>query len=199
MNELNAEQELQFIKQIMEDSRKVVDDGRDMIVWGVLVAAGMVINFINFEFQQICSDIILWIVIIAVGWFFSFWSWKRKQRTKPVRTFGVKILSNVWLSCGIAMTIIGFVFPLSGMVSDQSIMPLLAMILGIGYFISGAVQDERWVKNLAFGWWGGAMCMVAIQGAYMYLLFGAMITLFQTIPGVIFFKNVHFSASKENK
>jgi hypothetical protein len=51
MNEINAEQELLLIKQIMEDSRKIVDDGRDMIVWGVLVAAGMVINFINFENQ----------------------------------------------------------------------------------------------------------------------------------------------------
>jgi hypothetical protein len=51
------------------------------------------------------------------------------------------------------------------------------------------VYDVKWIRNLAFGWWGGAIIMFIFPGLYHLLLMAWMMIAFQTIPGYIIHKN----------
>ncbi len=72
MTENEAQQELAFIKKVMEDSRRIIAyDGKDFTFWGILVTVGMVLMYVNIVFQFHISSMVLWGSFIGTGWIFS--------------------------------------------------------------------------------------------------------------------------------
>ena len=188
MDTKQAELEITLIKKMMEDSRKIIAcDGKDFIVWGVLVLIGLIGTYV-LESIRIYNYISwLWIIVIVVGWIYSITiHWIGKSRIR-VSTLAGKIIGGIWLSCGIAMTLIGFLGMYSGALKDWGISPMMSIVLGIAYFTSGIVYANSSVKYLALGWWGGAVIMFLYPGLHILLIFAAMMVLFQIIPGIIFY------------
>lgn len=188
MEKQQAELEINIIKQIMEDSKKIaIDDGKAYIIWGVLVVIGLLGTYFLI-FEKIFNYIgWLWIAVIGLGWIYTFIANFRKNPEKKVRTFAGKILGAVWVSCGIAMTMVGFVGTASGAIGAYTISPLMSVILGIAYFVTGIVYGQPWVRNLAIGWWLGAIVTFIWSGMNSLLVFAAMMTALQIIPGIIFY------------
>ncbi len=103
-----AELELEFIKNIIQDSRKTVEDsGISAIVWGFLIVIALTYTFIGSVYKLGESVGLFWLVIIIIGWVFSFFH--AKNRDKRPKTFAVKIQNALWFASGISMTIIGIV------------------------------------------------------------------------------------------
>jgi len=188
MEKQQAELEISMIKQIMEDSKKiVVEDGKGYITWGILVVIGMLGTYFLILDRLFSYIGWLWIATIGLGWIYTFASSFRKNPEKKVRTFAGKILGAVWVSCGIAMTMVGFVGTASGAIGAYTISPMMAVILGIAYFVTGIVYGLPWVRNLAIGWWIGAIVTFFWSGMNSLLAFAAMMIAFQIIPGIILY------------
>ncbi len=165
MEKQQAELEINMIKQIMDDSRKiVVDDGKGYIIWGILIVIGLLGTY--FLILEKLSNYIGWVWLgsIGLGWIYTLLKHFRKTYRKRVQTFAGKILGAVWLSCGIAMTMIGFVGTGTGAIGAYSISPMMSVILGVAYFVSGIVYGQPWIKNLAYGWWAGAIATFILTG-----------------------------------
>ncbi|MBC8323139.1 MAG: hypothetical protein H8E70_06185 [Candidatus Marinimicrobia bacterium] len=179
--------DLAFIKGIIAESRKNRSaSGIHLIVWGFLIPIGLIIDwFMIVKGLQGIKELYLWGLIIGSGWLFEMiYGWK-VDRKKPVRTYAEKVDGFLWLSIGITLTILGFVGSSSGAIHAQFISPVFSTILAIGYFSSGFVYEVKWIRNLAFGWWGGAIIMFIFPGHYHLLLMAGMMIAFQTIPGFI--------------
>lgn len=56
----------------MEDSRKIIAcDGKDYIVWGILVLIGLIGTYVS-EMMKVYKYIAwLWIIVICIGWIYS--------------------------------------------------------------------------------------------------------------------------------
>ena len=192
MTKETIQDDLVFIKKIIEESRKNIGaSGIHLIVWGILVSIGLVISWFLAESSSIvkASEWIHWGLIIVGGWLFELiYGWKVNCK-KPVRTYAEKVDGLLWLSIGISMTMIGTVGTATGAINIYYLSPLFSTILAIGYFTSGVVYDVKWIRNLAFGWWGGAIIMFIFPGLYHLLLMAGMMIAFQTIPGYIIHKN----------
>jgi hypothetical protein len=185
MNTIDAQQELAFIKKVITDSRTAIsDDGKGLIVWGVLVTIGMVIMYVTFQLDYNIPKILLWAVLIGLGWVYTLVHEMQRGRKKRFSTFGGRILGSVWLGCGIVMTIIGFLSPATGAVKPWAIVPIACLVIGIGYLVTGVIHDDRWIRVASLGWWLGGITMMLWPGYYMFLLFGAMMIVFQITPGV---------------
>jgi hypothetical protein len=188
METKQAELEITLIKKMMEDSRKIiVCDGKDYIVWGCLVLIGLVGTYISITMEISYVVGWLWIIVIGIGWIYSLvihWFISAKDR---VHTLAGKILGGISISCGIAMTLIGFLGTYSGALEEWGISPMMSIVLGVAYFVSGIIYGQPWVKYLSFGWWGGAIVMFLFPGMHILLIFAAMMILFQIIPGIIFY------------
>ena len=186
MTENEAQQELAFIKKVMEDSRRIIAyDGKDFTFWGILVTVGMVLMYVNIVFQFHISSMVLWGSFIGTGWIFSIVRGFTHHRKQRVKTFASSVISSVWLSCGIVMTLIGFVLNPVGAIKGWAVLPLIALVLGIGYFITSVIIPTRWIRYSAFGWWIGGILIAAYPGQYMSLAFAGMMICFQIIPGII--------------
>jgi len=189
MENQDIQEELAFIKKIIEDSRKVVvDDGLDMIFWGFIVTIGLILTYIFAQIELYSWTFWIWPIIVAIGWIFSWYNSIRLKRKSKTKTFSSKILGAVWLSCGIGMTVIGFAGILSGAIDGIYVSAVLSIILGIGYLITGFITDDLFSKISPIGWWLGAIIMFVLPGVYSLLLMAGMMFFLQTIPGIFIYK-----------
>jgi hypothetical protein len=185
MNQIDAQQELAFIKKVIDDSRTAIGgEGKDLIVWGVIVVIGMVTMFVDAQLGYSISKLLLWGALIGIGWLYTLVSQFKNRKKTRFKTFGGKILGTLWMGCGIVMTFIGFLAPITGALKSWAIIPMIALVLGIGYLVTGVIHDSRWTRLSALGWWFGAIVMFIWPGQHTYLLYSAMMIVFQIIPGV---------------
>lgn len=188
MEKQQAELEINMIKKIMEDSRKiVVNDGLGFIIWGVLVLIGLLSTYYIILSKQYAYSLWVWVVLIGGGWAYTFIYYWKKERKQKVKTLAGKILGGLWISAGVAMSLIGFAGSLTGFIGGYQISPLLSVILGIAYFVSGIVYGQLWIRNLSIGWWAGAVVMFIWPGLHTLLIFAGMMAFLQIIPGIVLY------------
>jgi len=191
METKQAESELSFIKKVMEDSRQVaMDNGKYYIFWGVLVSITIIMNYVMIILNVRGGNYywLVWIVMMFGGGIATTIMKFRDVKKAKVHTFTGRILSSVWLAGGIAMFMIAFVGPAFKAYSYVYINPIISLVLGIMYFVSGGLQQIRWLKYLSLGWWSGAIVLFAFPGIHSMLVFGLMLVFLQTIPGIMLYK-----------
>jgi len=189
MDEKKALEEISYIKEIMQDSRKAfVDNGVGYIIWGVIIVLGLMSSYFMIINRIENSYGLNWIVLIAFGWGYSFFMGIRHKKRQRSTTLAGKILAAVWFSSGIAMTIIGFIGSTSGGVKGVFVSPVISVILGIAYFVSGVVYGSRWITLLSIGWWAGATLMFYWPGMQVLWIMSLMMILFQVLPGIILYQ-----------
>lgn len=190
INSTQAELELSEIKKIMEDSRRImVDDGLGFIIWGSLVAAGLIFSYLSvlgYLAWNITS--IAWFVLIGAGWLFTIIQVRKEKKERRAHTFAGKVAGAIWGSAGITMTIIGFVGSYSGLVRGLGISPLMACVLAAAFFVSGVIYNDKVFRYLSFGWWAGALVMFFWRTPHTLLMFAMMMLFMQVLPGIIMFR-----------
>jgi hypothetical protein len=189
MTDINAQQELAFIKKVMADSRQIIiDDGKGFIFWGILIAFGLFFTYLSIVGKWEFSLVWFWPALIAVGWIVTIVIEIRSEKKRSTKTYAGKIMGSLWIGCGVAMTILGFIGGITDAYHSVFISPILAVVLGIGYLVSGVLQGKTWVSMLSIGWWAGAILMFYLQNLETLLIMVAMMILFQTIPGILIYK-----------
>jgi hypothetical protein len=188
MIEIDAQQELAFIKKVMADSRQIiVDDGKGFIFWGILIACGLFFTYLSIAGKWEFSLGWFWPALIAFGWIVTFVIEIRAEKKRSTKTFAGKIMGALWISCGVAMTILGFIGGITAAYHNVFISPIIAVILGIAYLVSGVLQGKNWVSLLSIGWWAGAILMFYLQNLETLLIMVGMMIVFQTIPGTLLY------------
>ncbi len=186
MKQFDAQQELAFIKAVMEESRrKLVIDGTLYIVWGIVISVGMLATYALLEAKMYSWIGWTWVVCIGFGWIFSIMRGFRQHQNERVRSLIGKLIAALWIGTGITMTLIGFIGTATGFISGMNVIPLMAMILGIPYLVSGIMVDNWLISKLAFGWWLGGVAMMIWPGTHIFFIFALMMVLFQILPGIV--------------
>lgn len=184
-----AEEEISVIKKIMEDSKQaIVDNGWHYIYWGSIVTAALVTNYIMvLQNVSVNSQGMLWFISMTGAAILEGIIEKKREKHTKVKTFAGKLLNTLWSGSGICMFILGFAGTLSGAYNAIMIFPLISIILGMAYLISGIIQNVKWLSALCAFWWSGAVLLLLFPGIHSMLIFAAMIVCFQIIPGVVMF------------
>jgi len=187
MDEKNALEDIQFIRKIINESkRSVIYSGKDYIFWGILVFIGMLATYIFVNVHFYFNYIWVWVVLIPIGWGYSLYN-RARQKVKYPSTFVGKIISAVWGAAGVGMTLIGFVGTYSGTVSPNSIAPILCIIMGGAYFATGVAVESKWFRNLSFAWWIGGIVLLFVVSITGLLIMAFLMLAFQVIPGLIIY------------
>lgn len=197
MQTMDPQQELAFIRRVIQDSRQaLMDNGLDYIVWGLLVSLGMFAS-IAFDLLKMpgTAHLILWILVMGGGWVFSLIRHLRERSFERARSVGSSLLGTLWLACGIAIMVLIFI---GGPLRQVNPSPAIAAVLGIGYLVSGVLLDFPYFRISAVCWWLGSAAMFYLESPWAgpkgyglqidMLLFALMMVLFQVVPGVILYR-----------
>lgn len=185
MDQQSAIEEIALIKRVIEESREFTFNiGKNITIWGILISIAVFGSYGAIITGHAGFGIWIWAATIGAGWIFSIISGIREKSRE--RNLGVRIISFVWTSCGIAMTILGFAGTLSGGIEDWAIAPVIAAIMGTGFAGTAFVQEFKWVMYVALAWWLGALLMFFVKGYETLPIFGVMMILFEVVPGIVF-------------
>ncbi|HMQ68257.1 MAG TPA: hypothetical protein PKA90_04525 [Ignavibacteria bacterium] len=187
MESKQAELELSVIKKIMEDSRNIVlDNGIHYIFWGVIVTAALIVNYIMLLTHSNPRYIgMMWFILMVSAAIADGIIGRRQEKRSKVRTYAGELLSSLWKATGIAMFMFGFLGIVTRAYDPIYISPVISTTLGIAYFTSGTIQQLKWLKNIAFGWWAGAIYLFIFPSVHTLLIFAIMMVCLQIVPGLI--------------
>jgi hypothetical protein len=190
----NTVEDIDFVKKVMEESRKtLIQDGVDFLRWGILLSFGIFVSYFSDYFHwQKWHMFAFWFAIVIIGWGFTIRSYIKVRKRKST-SFTGKIIWSTWIGCGIALTILGFVGQLGGVLGELTgihktiyIVAVTAAIMGIGYYANGILIGSRWYIFFAICWWCGSILLFFYYRIESLLIFGLMMLCFQVIPGYIF-------------
>lgn len=188
MKTIDPKEDIDFIKKIIQDSKRVVvDNGIPYIVWGLIIIVGLLSTYIEIVTSVEFNFMYLWIILITGGWAFSTIEAIKSRKRKRVVTFSGRVLGKTWFAVGISLSILGLVGVNSGAIQGQHFSPISAVLMGIAFFLSGTVTDKNWVKIVSYIWWGVSICMFFIDGLTNLLVLALLMFFFQVLPGIIIY------------
>lgn len=161
--------------------RAAVDQGRayalargpDMIVWGLLVAAGYLGTWAIVTGHARIQPGLLWIVVLGIGWLFYALRRLPGREPPPPRRPLVVALRMLWLGIGICLTLTAVVGNLRGDMGLGWFDPFAAGVLGAGFFASAPLCDLPWLRWVAAAWWLGELAEFWLHGNILLLPFSA--------------------------
>ena len=93
MNTNEAIEELEFIKKVIDDTRKVIiDNGFGFIFWGIIIVIGLLSTYAAILFDFHFPYASNWITVIGIGWIYSIYSGIKHGRRTKVHSFSGKLL-----------------------------------------------------------------------------------------------------------
>ena len=188
--------ELDEIRRLMADSQRVISDrGTHFIAWGLIISAALVLSHFAATGRIGVNPGWIWVAAIGTGWIFSLVVGLRESREAAVQTLATRLLSAIWIGCGVTLTVLGVVGEAVGAFGTGGFNAVVAGVLGLCYFATGVIYGSPWVRRLAVAWWAGAVLLLALPGVPGDLVMAAMIVALQVVPGLLFYQRARSSAS----
>lgn len=189
LNINKAEEELSFIKKIMEDSRKVtLDNGIGFIMWGVISLLGIGLMYISHYARLGINSAYIWVVLFGIGIVHLLYTIRRDQKRDKVKTFAGSILGAVWVSCTVCSLFVLTLPLFMDVEPGRLLLTAIVFICGIGYYVSGFILRYKWIKINAFIWWAVGFLNAAVEFPHSQTLFlCSLLLFFQIIPGMILY------------
>lgn len=135
--------------------------------------------------NQLISEALIWGIGFSLAWAFELRVYIKGKKKNHDGTFSGNILSRLWLTILISMMIIGIFGELSGAVSSDAGSGVIAVLLAIGYIVTGTIMNSGWVKLLGIGWWLGSILIFYSSVIQSVLIWAILMTVLQFIPGII--------------
>jgi hypothetical protein len=182
-------EEIAFIKNALEEGRTYARmRSADFAVWGAAIAAGYFGTYAHVTHIWSADPRLIWYVPVGLAWAFSLRNTipaliRRAPRTAP--SLMVRTLRAIWLGYGLtAMTLAILAF--GGANNPEWFGAVTAAMLGLCFFVTGAVSGIGWLRGLAFGWWGAAAVLFVMRHEAEQLLAGGVFMLaLLFLPGLV--------------
>lgn len=193
MENQQFQEDLRYVKSMIENSRRrLIDNGINYLTTAVFVGLGVIVSYImGINGKQ---DLLpyLWLPLIFLLIIANLFLQKKMEKKSAKHTFIGKIFDAVWLSCGISISIITLLYFITLSIQLSTLFIAISAILGIGYYLTGVINELPFMKYLAYVWWIGTILSLLwnyIGADYqLALLFSALVVIQQAIPGIIIYR-----------
>lgn len=182
-------EEIAFIKSALEEGRSYARmRSADFAVWGAAISAGYFGTYAHVAHLWSADPRLIWYVPVALAWAFSLRDAipaliRGGPRTAP--SLMVRTLRSIWLGYGLTATTLA-VLAFTSSNHPEWFDTVTAAMLGLCFFVTGAVSGIGWLRGLAVGWWGAAVVLFIMRDQTEQLLAGgAFMLAFLFLPGLV--------------
>lgn len=183
-----AREDLAMVRRIMEESRAaVVDRGKHFLIWGLIPTVGLLTTYAGATGVPVPEARWVWSGLLAIGWAVSLLVGVRDGRGARVTTLPRRVLSALWISAGVSLTVVGLAGMFGSVVGVEALSGLVSVLLAPPILVTALLTGERWLALVAVGWWAGGAVMLVYPGLYTLLLLAAMSLLLMALPGAVLF------------
>ncbi len=181
-----AQQDLAFIREIMDESRSFATvGGNHFIVWGGVLSVALFATWLRTRGVALVSPAVVWLVCVATGWLLTAYVIRRQRAVALAVHPSASQIRSAWVALGIAMTLTFFLGTMSGSIALAAIPGLSAAFTGVGIHTNGMLARIGWLKNLAYAWWACGAAMLYWPGNYNYALLAVLMLALYVVPGFL--------------
>lgn len=180
------EQDLAFIRQLMERSRRVtVLGGHYFVAWGLLVEVGLLLSWLSFERYLTLPPALIWAPLVLAGYAYTFWSQRRDRAVEGAESRDGYLIGLVWLCFGICslMVLLGDLW--FQVIPSRALAGLFATLTGAAFFLHASLAGIPWLRNVGILWWLAAIPLYLWPGAYTLPAYAVLLLGLQIVPGWI--------------
>jgi len=198
MNDLQAKDEIQFIQEMIERTRKITAGSwMFFLVWGIVAILGIAGMYALVFVEKYSWIWLNWVVFMSFGVVFSIVYGKKLERMEGARTYAYITTGHLCIACGIAFGLVGFIFPLLKLYSWELIPIFISLVAGILVFTMGGIYEWNLLKWCGVIWWLGALGMVFIHENYRGLLVAPLLLIGYIMPALVL-RSRYQKQSEEN-
>lgn len=180
--------DLAVIRRLMEESQAAVsENGKHFLVWGVIGSVGLLGTWLAVTGRLGVHPRWIWATLLGVGWGSSVWIGFRDGARARVRTGGRRLLSVLWVSCAIALSLLAAAGLFGGAVDPRALSGIVAVVVAIGFRGTAELTGLAWLRWVALAWWAGGALMLFVPGVYTLALLAAMALVLQVVPGAVLY------------
>jgi hypothetical protein len=187
MNKTTAEEDLAFIKRVIEDSRTIlVENGLSYIIFGGLA---IICTFLTYAAAFLKLNVAIpwiWVAFFFLG-SLGVLLIERKRWKQTARTFARRIYGWVWIGILIFSAVMTASILMAGIYSIGLMLAVVSGGLGAAYFISSTITRNPWMFGLSFAWWIGSFVLMLPDQYIAPLVFCGFIFVCELVPGIILF------------
>lgn len=191
MDQAQAQQDLAFIRELMQSARQATYmSGAFFIIWGLAAGVGLfgtwllVGQKLTLPFDSGIATFWLWMVVDVVACMGTVMVIDRNSKRAVANPAG-RLIGLGWFAVAMGLVIIAIVGAGSRNISADVMCGVSSLFIGIGVFNAGLLAGMKWVRNLAFGWWLGGAIMLASPGLWNLWFMALLLLLLCFIPGVM--------------
>ena len=180
-----AIEDLKVVRSIMEScARRQRDTGIYFMIWGLLIPAATVVNYIIVHFERWNLFAPLWGTVIVLGCILSASTGIRRGRGGTMN-HADRMQVAVWGGCIGVMAIMMALSFITGDIHLNLIMTVIALLMANAVFISAVMSGTRMLYVFAAGWAvAGIICAFLPQYTAPAVL-GSVSFVLSFIPGLI--------------
>jgi len=199
MNEVQAKEEIRFIQEMIEKTKRITAGSwMFFLIWGIVGILSVVGMYALVYFEKYSWIWVNWIVFVTIGIIFSLVYGAKQERIQGMRTYAQTAIGHLCFACGMAFMLVGFIFPALGLYSWGLIAILISLVAGILVFVAGGIFDWTLLKLCGAIWWLGALGMAFIHENYRALLFILLLLIGYIMPALIL-RSMYRKETKENE
>jgi hypothetical protein len=191
MTQEQAQQDLAFIRELMQSARRATYlSGAFFVVWSIVSALGLLGTWLLVTRQlTITADpgigvLGLWIVMDAIGFIGTVVIIRRNHQRAVANPAG-RMIGLSWFSVAVGILLLAIVGSGAGTIPGEVMCAISTIFIGVGVFNAGFLSGIKWLRNLAFGWWGGGALMLASPGLWNLWFMALLLFVFYFIPGIM--------------
>jgi hypothetical protein len=191
MTQEQAQQDLAFIRELMQSARRSTYlSGAFFIIWSLVTGLGLlgtwllVTRTLTVPFDSGIGVFWLWIVMDVIGFTGTVLIIRRNHKRAIANPAG-RMIGLSWFSVAMGILLISIVGNGSGTIPGEVMCAVSTIFIGIGVFNSGVLSGIKWLRNLAFAWWLGGALMLASPGLWNLWFMALLLFGLYFIPGIV--------------
>lgn len=184
MDGKQAELELNIIKKMMEDSRRVVYEGsKQGTFWTIIMVPAILANYFMMIFNMgLRYTGLVWIGVVLIGIIGSIMIANKEKNISHTKTFAGKILAAIGIGVGGANVMFALASGVFGAFHPVYIVPVDSVVLGMAFYLVGVIQQLKTLKVFAYIWWAGAIFFFVFPSMHCLLFLALMLVGVVTFP-----------------
>ena len=186
MNETQVREEIRFIQDMIDQTRKITAGSwMYFLFWGFAAMLGIAGMYVLVSLEMYSLIWLNWVGFMSIGVVFTMVYGRKHHRCEGARTYPQVATAHIGFACGMGFALVGFVFPMLKLYAWGVIPILVALVAGIFVFSLSGVYEWALLKWCGVTWWLGALVMAFIHENYRSLLFLPLILIGYITPALV--------------
>lgn len=184
MNYDDAQNELELIKRMVAESRTSTARAGDIyLVWGVGVLAALAGQW----WMSALHPALQWVPWLAAGAICALYSFAAsffRRGDRRVVNFSTRVARRLWGVLAVAIWGMALLGGMSGSVEPAAVLPIVALMIGIGMAATGALFRADLFTWAGWLWLVGGLAAFFVAFEFQLLIFAGLDVLGYIVPGI---------------